>query len=269
MTMRWNWGYDKNDDYWKSTDEIISLLSQSACRGSNFMLNTGPTPLGTFPPEDRARLKALGEWMKINGEAVYGTEGSPFTKEYSWGSFTSNQETRKVFLHLYNWTGGDITVEGIDSRVAKAYFLDNGEILEFSQDAVNNNLEITLPVLSRDKRLRIVALELESDLKTDPANGPDYIPPTIRHLRYKKIVGTIRNLGNCEFEIKGIEAKKKIETTVKLSLNDHVRYRINENGEIRRVMGFDLSEDKRYAVIYCPYPDGPVLEIISLLENEQ
>jgi len=88
MTMRLNWGYDRNDDFWKSSDELILLLSQSACRGSNFMLNIGPTPLGTFPPEDRARLKALGEWMRINGEAIYGTEGSPFTKEFSWGSFT-------------------------------------------------------------------------------------------------------------------------------------------------------------------------------------
>ena len=204
MTMRWNWGYDKNDDYWKSTDEIISLLSQSACRGSNFMLNTGPTPLGTFPPEDRARLKALGEWMKINGEAVYGTEGSPFTKEYSWGSFTSNAENGKVYLHLYNWTGGDITVQGIDSRIAKAYFLDNGEILEFRQDEISNNVEVSLPVHSRDKGLRIVALELEGDLICDPANGPDFIPPRIHQIRFKKIVGRIRNVGNYEFEIRAL-----------------------------------------------------------------
>jgi len=260
MTMRLNWGYDRNDDFWKSSDELISMVSQSACRGSNFMLNIGPTPLGTFPPEDRARLKALGEWMKINGEAIYSTEGSPFPKEYSWGSFTFNPETRKVFLHLYNWTGGDIMVEGIDSRIAKAYFLDNGEILEFSQDGVSNNLKISLPVVSRDKRLRIIALELEGDLITDPAKGPDFIPPTIHHLKFKKIVGTIKKLGNCEFQMQG---------NVKFSLNDHVRYRINKSGEIRRVSGFDLYEDKRYEVVYSPYPDEPVVEIITLLENEQ
>ena len=55
---------------------------------------------------------------------------------------------------------------------------------------------------------------------------------------------------------------------MRLSLNDHVRYRINKNGDIRRVLGFDLDEDKRYAVIYSPYPDDPVLEIITLLENK-
>jgi len=260
MTMRLNWGYDKNDDFWKSSDELIAMLSQSACRGSNFMLNIGPTPLGTFPPEDRARLNALGKWMKINGEAIYSTEGSPFPKEYSWGSFTFNPDTRKVYLHLYNWTGGDITVEGIDSKVAKAYFLDNGDALEFSRNGGSNDLNISLPVLSKEKSLRIIALELEGDLKTDPANGPDFIPPTIRHLKFRKIEGTIKNLGPCEFQIDG---------KMTFSLNDQVRYRINSSGDIRKVLGFDLDEEKTYEVVYSPYPDEPVLEIITLLENER
>ena len=82
-------------------------------------------------------------------------------------------------------------------------------------------------------------------------------------------MGTIKPLGPCEFEITGIEVKKTNETTLKLSLNDHVRYRINNGKEIRRAPGFDFHEGKRYAVIYSPYPDEPVLEIITLLENEQ
>ena len=275
MTMRLNWGYDRNDDFWKSSDELITLVSQSVCRGSNFMLNIGPTPLGTFPPEDRSRLKALGEWMEINGEAIYSTEGSPFPKEYSWGSFTFNPETRRVFLYLYSWTGGNITVDGIDSRIAKAYFLDNGEILEFNQNGVSNKLKISLPVVSKDKRLRIIALELEGDLVTDPVKGPDYIPPRIYHLNFKKIVGTIKKLDNCEFEIQGnlvavkdgIDIYQENETTVKLSLNDHVRYMVNKNGEIIRTLGFDLYEDEKYAVVYSPNPDEPILEIITLLED--
>ena len=54
---------------------------------------------------------------------------------------------------------------------------------------------------------------------------------------------------------------------MKLSLYDHVRYWINENGEIERVMGYNLSEDEKYAVVYSPYPDAPVLEIITWLKD--
>jgi alpha-L-fucosidase len=276
MTMRLNWGYDRNDDHWKSSGEIISMVSKSACRGSNFLLNIGPAPDGSFPPEDRARLKALGAWMKVNGEAIYGTMGSPFAKEYSWGSFTYNPETRKVFLHLYGWSGGDISVKGIKTGITKAYFLDDGSAVEFNRDPANSKIEIALPAVPRNGNLRVIALELSGDLETDPPNGPDFIPPVIHHTNRIKIIGNIRNLENCEFEITGkvvssnqtgFEVNQEKETSVKLSLNDHVRYRINKSGKIERVLGFQLSENEKYAIVYSPYPDAPVLEIITWLKD--
>ena len=52
-------------------------------------------------------------------------------------------------------------------------------------------------------------------------------------------------------------------TTQKLSLNDHVRCRINQNGDIRQVQGFELSTSKKYAVVYSPFKEAPELEIIT------
>ncbi|MEN8230983.1 MAG: alpha-L-fucosidase, partial [Bacteroidota bacterium] len=251
MTMRLNWGYDQNDSYWKSSDELISMVSKSACRGSNFLLNIGPKPDGSFPPEDRTRLKALGKWIKDNGEAIYTTQGSPFSKEHSWGSFTYSQEKQKVFLHLFGWTGGDICINGIKTRITKAYFLDDGGTVGFDQDVANSKININLPADSRNGKLRIIALDLSGNLDTDPVNGPDYVPPRIHHLNRIKIVGTIKTHENCEFEFvgkivstndTGFEIDQEEEKTVKLSLNDYVRYRINEKGIIRRVSGFDLID---------------------------
>ncbi|MEN8121643.1 MAG: alpha-L-fucosidase, partial [Bacteroidota bacterium] len=106
MTMRLNWGFDKNDDFWKSSDELIKMVSKSACRGSNFLLNIGPSPEGRFPIEDQVRLSDLGKWMKLNGEAIYKTKGNPFGKEHSWGSISISKNKPVVYVHLLNWIGG-------------------------------------------------------------------------------------------------------------------------------------------------------------------
>ena len=43
----------------------------------NLLLNVGPTPEGTLLPEEIERLEEVGEWMKVNGESIYGTQYSP------------------------------------------------------------------------------------------------------------------------------------------------------------------------------------------------
>ncbi len=115
MTLRHNWGYDKNDDNWKSAKDVITMLSKCVCRNSNFLLNIGPRPDGRFTPEENIRLKIIGDWKQKNGDAVYGTKGSPFKGEYEWGSFSV--KGNKIFLHLFSWAGGQIKINGIHSSV--------------------------------------------------------------------------------------------------------------------------------------------------------
>ena len=167
-------------------------------------------------------------------------------------------------------------MHGIRTKITKASFLDDGSIVGFDQDPLNSKLKIDLPAVSRNGTLRIVVLDLSGNLETDQMNSPDYVPPIIHHTNRIKIIGTIQNLENCEFEISGkvvstnqtgFEVNQENETNVKLSLNDHVRYRINKNGNIERVLGYHLSEDEKYAVVYSPYPETPVLEIITWLKD--
>lgn len=72
MTMANQWSYKPNDNY-KPASRIIQLLVQIVSRGGNFLLNIGPGPDGDFDPIAYERLKEIGDWMKINGEAIYGT----------------------------------------------------------------------------------------------------------------------------------------------------------------------------------------------------
>ncbi|MDH4273034.1 MAG: alpha-L-fucosidase, partial [Candidatus Aminicenantes bacterium] len=68
MTMNDNWGYNKNDQNWKSSRELVRKLADIASKGGNFLLNVGPTAEGEFPPASVKRLRAIGEWLKVNGE---------------------------------------------------------------------------------------------------------------------------------------------------------------------------------------------------------
>ena len=72
-TMNNTWGYRKDDNDWKSTEELLYWLTEITSKGGNYLLNIGPTGEGVFPEESLKRLKEIGEWMKINGESVYGT----------------------------------------------------------------------------------------------------------------------------------------------------------------------------------------------------
>jgi alpha-L-fucosidase len=72
MTMGDSWSYVPSDNY-KSTTDLIHLLCKIVSRGGNFLLNIGPGPDGDFDPVAYSRLKEIGEWMKVNGEAIHGS----------------------------------------------------------------------------------------------------------------------------------------------------------------------------------------------------
>ncbi|HEY9167582.1 MAG TPA: alpha-L-fucosidase [Candidatus Kryptonia bacterium] len=72
MPMATSWSYVPHDKY-KSVGELIHLLVDIVSKGGNFLVNIGPGPDGEFDPVAYERLKGIGEWMKINGEAIYKT----------------------------------------------------------------------------------------------------------------------------------------------------------------------------------------------------
>ncbi len=72
MTMATSWSYVPGDIY-KPTNRIIHMLAEVVCKGGNYLLNIGPSPEGEFADTAYQRLHEIGEWMKVNGEAIYGS----------------------------------------------------------------------------------------------------------------------------------------------------------------------------------------------------
>ena len=91
MTMNRHWAYCAYDDNWKSAGEIILKLSEIVSKGGNLLLNIGPDKYGTIPQVCRDNLKAIGRWMKVNGEAIQ------IGKAY-----TSSDDKIETRANLYN-----------------------------------------------------------------------------------------------------------------------------------------------------------------------
>jgi len=72
MPMATSWSYVPNDKY-KSAHQLIHLLVDIVSKGGNFLLNIGPNAEGDWDPEAYDRLKKIGDWMKVNSEAIYET----------------------------------------------------------------------------------------------------------------------------------------------------------------------------------------------------
>ena len=85
-----SWGYVKGDTY-KSPESIVWQLADTVSKNGNLLLNIGPKSDGTIPEEAQTILRQVGAWLKVNGEAIYGTRswtvyGEGPTKEVA-GSF--------------------------------------------------------------------------------------------------------------------------------------------------------------------------------------
>ena len=115
MTMNTSWGYKWYDENWKSTETLVQYLTDIASKGGNFLLNVGPTAEGEIPQPSIERLKAIGQWMKVNSESIYGTTASPFFK-LTWGRCTTKEhkDGTSLFLHVFDWPkDGQLAVPGL------------------------------------------------------------------------------------------------------------------------------------------------------------
>lgn len=122
MSMGDSWSYVEDDNY-KSTNKIIHLLVDIVAKGGNYLLNVGPDAEGKLPPTAVSRMKEIGQWMRINGDAIYETK--PFYP-YSEGKLRFTQDKDGGVNIFYLLDEGETLPETIQIKGAEG--LKTGKI---------------------------------------------------------------------------------------------------------------------------------------------
>ena len=130
-------------------------------------MNVGPTSEGLIPEPSIDRLKEVGKWMQVNGQAIYATGASPF-KRLAWGRCTKQLHDGGVtlYLHVFNWPAdGQLVVPGLKNTVEKAYLLADAGRQALGTQAGPAGLAVSVPSQAPDPICSVVVLRVQGELE--------------------------------------------------------------------------------------------------------
>ena len=156
MTINNTWGFQSFDDAWKDTRTLVRTLVDVASKGGNLLLNVGPTSQGIIPAQSVSRLQEMGDWMRANGAAIYGTSASPFGLP-AWGRYTTKGGT--VYAHVFDWPKeGKLPLTGVTARPSRVYLLADRKPLDVAPNA-EGGFTVQLPAVTPSTIDAVLVLE--------------------------------------------------------------------------------------------------------------
>lgn len=143
-TISAGWGYMSARTEPLSLQKILYQLSNIVCRDGNYLLNVGPRPDGQIEPSQVARLKEVGDWLKLYGECIYGTKGGPVLPTAAYGATSTS---KAIYIHVWEWPAdGKISITGLNGvKSGKALTADKisvsvkDGIVVLSSDTINTH----------------------------------------------------------------------------------------------------------------------------------
>lgn len=170
------WGYTRFNPNWKSAEQLLQYLIQAAQGGGNYLLNIGPDPHGHVRNEELERLQALGAWLKVHGEAVYGAGRCPLIGSSQPNTVDLNlqgpwtQKGKVGFWCIFRWPGPVATAIRIKTPVRRVSLAATGEEFPFDWDPATGRLVISgLPLFPPDRLCTVLKVEFagEPELGTE------------------------------------------------------------------------------------------------------
>ncbi len=174
QTFSGSWGYHRDENTWKSANQLIAMLIEVVSKGGNLLLNVGPTARGNFDDRATDRLAAIGHWMKYNSRSIYGCTAAPegFDKPDNC-LLTYNPTTKRLYVHLLHWPFKTLYLPNFKGKVKYAQFLHDGSEIKYTSrtsaepgghmtiTAGEQDLIVDLPVIKPNVEIPVIELILE------------------------------------------------------------------------------------------------------------
>lgn len=192
-TLNHTWGFKKHDNHWKTPANVVFKLVDIVSKGGNYLLNIGPDGQGVIPQPSVEVLEAVGHWMKVNGEAIYGAGRTPFgvefgtpvdpsakdktsrewrcdmcgaTQESPAATFLPSTAWRcttksgKLFIHIFDWPGnGTFELPPVKEKITKAYLLSDPQRAALNITQTESGVSIALRKEAPDPIASVLCLE--------------------------------------------------------------------------------------------------------------
>ena len=154
-TINDTWGFKTHDHNWKSATQLIRLLVEIVSKGGNYLLNIGPDAEGAIPEPSIERLQAMGAWMEVHGESIYGTAPGPI-QGVDWCRTTQKGEA--IYLHVFDWNeDGRFVLPEMDA--SSAIWLDTGLNADLSLSREGDQLVLQGPLDMPNEHVTVIRLD--------------------------------------------------------------------------------------------------------------
>ncbi len=146
-TFSGSWGYYRDEETWKSPEQLVKLLIDTVSCGGNLIMNVGPTGRGELDARAFAALEAIGNWMDRHSASIYGCTQAPEAFRCPRDCrLTYNPDTQRLYLHVYSWPCFGIRLEGeLAAHVSYAQILSDASEVQTYRSG-DGSLLLDLPV---------------------------------------------------------------------------------------------------------------------------